>query len=84
MRDIEECSIDETAANLDLTPQTVKTRLHRARRLLRQALDAELALTMVEAFPFLGARCQRITDAVLARLEAQGRLTGSAGTSPAA
>ena len=84
MRDIEECSIDETAANLDLKPQTVKTRLHRARRLLRQALDAELALTMVEAFPFLGVRCQRITDAVLTRLEAQGRLTGSAGTSPAA
>src|SRR5690606_14559838 len=55
MRDIEECSIDETAANLDLKPETVKTRLHRARRLLRQALDAQLASTMAEAFPFMGA-----------------------------
>ena len=72
MRDIEECSIEETAANLDLKPETVKTRLHRARRLLREALDARLASTMVEAFPFLGARCGRITEAVLARLAAGG------------
>lgn len=84
MRDIEECSIEETAANLGLKPETVKTRLHRARRLLRQALDAKLATTVVEAFPFLGARCRRITDAVLERLEAEGRLAETTGTFPAA
>ena len=72
MRDIEECSIEETAANLDIRPETVKTRLHRARRLLREALDAKLASTMAEAFPFMGARCSRITEAVLARLVAEG------------
>lgn len=83
MRDIEECSIEETAANLDLKPETVKTRLHRARRMLRSALDAKLATTMVEAFPFMGARCNRITDAVLARLAAEGRLVGWSGTSTA-
>ena len=83
MRDIDECSIEETAANLDLKPETVKTRLHRARRLLRDALDAKLASTMVEAFPFMGARCSRITEAVLARLEADGRLAGGPGTSTA-
>ena len=81
MRDIDECSIEETAANLDLKPETVKTRLHRARRLLRAALDARLASTMVEAFPFLGARCSRITEAVLARLAAEGRLAAGSGTS---
>jgi RNA polymerase sigma-70 factor (ECF subfamily) len=74
MRDIEECSIEETAANLDLKPETVKTRLHRARRLLREALDARLANTMAEAFPFMGVRCNRITEAVLARLTAEGRI----------
>jgi RNA polymerase sigma-70 factor (ECF subfamily) len=78
MRDIEECSIEETAANLELKPETVKTRLHRARRLLREALDARLASTLVEAFPFMGARCERITAAVLARLEAEGRIAGAA------
>jgi RNA polymerase sigma-70 factor, ECF subfamily len=75
MRDVQECNIEETAASLELKPETVKTRLHRARRLLRQALDAKLASTMTEAFPFLGARCQRITNGVLARLAAEGRLS---------
>jgi RNA polymerase sigma-70 factor (ECF subfamily) len=42
---------------------------------LRQALDKKLATTMTGAFPFLGARCQRITDAVLERLAAEGRLS---------
>lgn len=83
MRDIDECSIEETAVNLDLKPQTVKTRLHRARKLLREALDAQLASTMVEAFPFMGARCNRITEAVLARLTAEGRIAAIPGTSTA-
>jgi len=75
MRDVEECNVEETAASLDLKPETVKTRLHRARRLLRQALDEKLATTMTGTFPFLGARCQRITDAVLARLATERRLS---------
>jgi MFS family permease len=37
MREIEECTVEETAASLDLKAETVKTRLHRARRLLRAA-----------------------------------------------
>ena len=74
LRDIEECSIEETAATLGIKPETVKTRLHRARRLLREALDARLASATAGAFPFLGPRCERITGAVLARLEAEGRI----------
>lgn len=70
MRDVQECSIEETADALGLRAETVKTRLHRARRLLRQALDQKLASTMTEAFPFLGRRCERITDIVLSRLAA--------------
>jgi RNA polymerase sigma-70 factor (ECF subfamily) len=68
MRDVEECSIAETAACLGVREETVKTRLHRARRLLRAALSERLAATLPDAFPFLGARCDRITEAVLARL----------------
>jgi RNA polymerase sigma-70 factor (ECF subfamily) len=68
MREVEECTVEETAQALGLKPQTVKTRLHRARRMLRQALDAELADVLTGAYPFLGARCARITEAVLARL----------------
>ena len=72
LRDVEELSIEETAAQLGLRPETVKTRLHRARRQLREALDAELASALTEAFPFAGARCARITDAVLKRIGLPG------------
>ena len=68
MRDIEEMSVEETASQLGLRPETVKTRLHRARRLLRQSLNETLASTLVDAFPFAGARCARITEVVLDRL----------------
>ena len=68
LREIEECSVEETARALDLKPETVKTRLFRARRLLRAALHDSLAATVADAFPFLGPRCDRITDAVMARV----------------
>jgi RNA polymerase sigma-70 factor (ECF subfamily) len=69
MRDIEEMSIEETADFLDIEPATVKTRLHRARRLLREALDQQLASTLTEAFPFDGKRCTQIASTVLGRLQ---------------
>lgn len=68
MRDVEECSIEETASALAIRAETVKTRLHRARRLLRSALHDNLATALNDAFPFLGPRCDRIAETVLARL----------------
>ena len=69
MRDIEECTIEETATSLEIRAETVKTRLHRARRLLRAALQDTLSTTLSDAFPFLGPRCDRMTAAVLDRIE---------------
>src|SRR5262245_28100318 len=69
MREIEEMSVEETADYLNIEPATVKTRLHRARRLLRQALDQQLASTLTEAFPFDGKRCAQTADKVLERLQ---------------
>ena len=69
MREIEECTVEETASQLAIKPETVKTRLHRARRLLRTSLQGTLAATMSEAFPFMGQRCARMIEAVMARLE---------------
>jgi RNA polymerase sigma factor (sigma-70 family) len=68
MREIEECSVEETARSLDIRAETVKTRLYRARRMLRASLNETLSATLADAFPFLGQRCARITEAVLDRL----------------
>jgi RNA polymerase sigma-70 factor, ECF subfamily len=38
MRDVEEATVDETANVLGIKPETVRTRLHRARRMLRDRL----------------------------------------------
>jgi len=68
MREIEELSVEETADFLGIPQATVKTRLHRARRLLRQTLDEQLAPAFADAFPFDGMRCVRMADRVLERL----------------
>jgi RNA polymerase sigma-70 factor (ECF subfamily) len=68
LRDIEDCSAAEAANSLGVREETVKTRLHRARRLLRTALHQKMVSTVGEAFPFLGRRCERITEAVLGRI----------------
>ncbi|MDB5464751.1 MAG: polymerase sigma-70 factor,ECF subfamily [Phenylobacterium sp.] len=77
LREIEELSAEETARHLDLKVETVKTRLHRARRRLRETLDAQLADVMVGAYPFLGTRCERITQAVLRRLSRRCKFSAS-------
>lgn len=67
-RMIEGMSVEETAAAFDLLPETVKTRLHRARKLLKDALAEHLGPLFADVFPFDGKRCERITDAVVSRL----------------
>ncbi len=70
-RVIEGMSVEETAAAFDLQPETVKTRLHRARRLLKQALAEHIGPHFGDLFPFAGQRCDRITNAVIERLNIQ-------------
>src|SRR5262245_9974546 len=67
-RVIEEMSVEETAELLGLRPETVKTRLHRARTLLKEALEARVGAVLTGAFPFDGRRCERMTSVVLQRL----------------
>jgi RNA polymerase sigma-70 factor, ECF subfamily len=69
MRELEKMSTEETASHLGIRPETVKTRLHRARRLLQKALHAQFVATLKDAFPFDGLRCNRVTDRVMQRLE---------------
>jgi RNA polymerase sigma-70 factor (ECF subfamily) len=70
LRALEEFSVEETAAALQLAQATVRTRFFRARSLLREALARDIDLTLDDAFSFAGARCDRIVAAVLQRIAA--------------
>ena len=65
---VEEMTVAETADCLDVEPATVKTRYHRARKLLQQQLSSLVDSTAVEVFPFDGERCDRIVSGVFRRL----------------
>jgi RNA polymerase sigma-70 factor (ECF subfamily) len=65
---VEDMSVQETADLLNLRPETVKTRLHRARLLLRRDLERQIGPALTDVFPFAGARCERVAEAVLAIL----------------
>ena len=67
-RVVEGMNVEETAEILDLRPETVKTRLHRARAMLRENVEKKIGPVVMDAFPFAGRRCDRLTDAVLKRL----------------
>ena len=68
LREVEEMSVEETAAALNIPPATVRTRLFRARALLREALARDLDLAAGDVFGFAGSRCDRIVTAVLDRV----------------
>ena len=70
MRDVEEMSTSETAAALSLSEENVKVRLHRGRAMVRRELFARVGATAKNAFPFLGARCDRMVARVFERLPA--------------
>jgi len=68
LRQVQELSIHETAECLDLEPATVKTRLHRARALLRRTLLEQLDPGASKALPFEAPRCDRVVAGVLSRI----------------
>lgn len=68
LREVQGLSTSETAAILDMREQTVKTRLRRARAMLRDDLSSRIGMNAEKAFDFLGERCDRIVAEVLARI----------------
>jgi len=68
LREVEEMPVDEVAECLAIPATTVRTRVFRARAMLRAALAEELDLATGDVFGFAGSRCDRIVAAVLARL----------------
>jgi RNA polymerase sigma-70 factor (ECF subfamily) len=70
LRALEELSVEETAAALDIPAATVRTRFFRARSQLREALSREIDLAFGDAFGFAGERCDRIVARVMAIVQA--------------
>lgn len=70
LRDIENMSTADTAQCLEVTEETVKVRLLRARQMLRDELFTQAGATSSHAFAFLGKRCDRLVENVLNRLSA--------------
>jgi RNA polymerase sigma-70 factor, ECF subfamily len=68
LRDVEGLSTAETAQCLGLSEDVVKTRLVRARAQLRRQLSEQIGQGVKDLFAFEATRCNRVVDAVLARL----------------
>jgi RNA polymerase sigma-70 factor, ECF subfamily len=68
MREVEGMSTNEAAAVLQVEPEVIKTRLHRARASLRTSIESRVGDQMKNAFTFGNERCDRVVAAVLARL----------------
>lgn len=67
MREVEEMSAEDVAECLGIPAATVRSRLFRARALLRQSLSRDIDVATGDAFKFDGERCDRIVRTVLAR-----------------
>ena len=65
MREVEGLSVADTADCLSITPESVRTRLHRARALLRTRLEPATRSAAPAAFSYLGDRCDRLTREVM-------------------
>ena len=74
MRTIEGMSVETTSELLGIRPETVKTRLHRARALLRARLETAIGPLLTDTFPFDGKRCLRLTARVLSRVKLRARV----------
>ena len=68
LRDVEGLSTSETGEGLGLGEEAVKTRLHRARAMIRRAVTARIGEVVAGTFQFHAPRCDRVVAAVLARI----------------
>ncbi len=68
LRDIEGLSTSETAAGLELGDEAVKTRLHRARAMVRTAVAERIGASTAEAFAFHAPRCDCVVAAVMTEI----------------
>jgi RNA polymerase sigma-70 factor (ECF subfamily) len=68
MRDVEEMTTAEGASALEISEESVKVRLHRARALVRRSLYRQSGQNVRELFAFPATRCDRVVATVLTRI----------------
>lgn len=68
LRDLDQLTTAEAAEVLDVTEETVRVRLHRARLTLRRGIAADVTRGAALAFPFFAPRCDRVVARVMAAL----------------
>jgi RNA polymerase sigma-70 factor (ECF subfamily) len=68
LRSVEGLSVAATAGCLDIGEEAVKTRLHRARSLLRKDLERRAGVVTAQVFPFHLSRCDRVVEGVFRRI----------------
>jgi RNA polymerase sigma-70 factor (ECF subfamily) len=68
LRVVEGLSTSETGEGLGLGDEVIKTRLHRARAMLRRSVTARLGDAAPSAFPFHASRCNRVVTLVFDQL----------------
>jgi RNA polymerase sigma-70 factor (ECF subfamily) len=72
LREVEGLSTADTAASLSINEDTVKTRLHRAKRLLRDRIESRLGPAARQAYPFHLSRCDRVVARVMQKIGVPG------------
>jgi len=69
LRAVEQFSIQETADLLNIKPETVKTRLFRAKRMLRDQIQSALDQAGLHVYEVGGAHCDKIIENVMLRIQ---------------
>jgi RNA polymerase sigma-70 factor (ECF subfamily) len=71
-REVEQLNTSETAECLGVSEEAVKTRLHRARALLRRELQTHVGSAIAHTYSFMGVRCDRTVARVLELINSSG------------
>lgn len=68
LRGVQELTVEEVAAALDIPEATVRSRFFRARGILREGLSRDIDRAIGDAFAFAGRRCDKMVEGVLANM----------------
>jgi RNA polymerase sigma-70 factor, ECF subfamily len=71
LRVVEGLDVADTATALDVGLEAVKTRLHRARAMLRRDLQKRSGIEAMGAFSFHAVRCDRVVAGVFSRIQSR-------------